>query len=99
MIACMFRATSKTKSFTASRTVLALTLLSATAFALAQNANDRLGVEVNGKWGFINTSGRLVIPADFDFAWGFSEGLASAWKDGKAGYIDESGKFVIPPQF
>ena len=67
--------------------------------APAQNAPDSLPVIVEGKYGFISTSGELVIPATFEFAWRFSEGLASVWKDGRAGYIDESGKFVIPPQF
>jgi WG containing repeat len=57
-------------------------------------------VTLNGKQGFINKSGHLVIPAQFKIAWGFSEGLAPVWaEDGRAGYIDTSGKVVIPAQF
>jgi len=68
--------------------------------ASAQDGRERLlPVEIDGKYGFINLSGRLVIAADFDNAWGFSEGLAPAWRGGQAGYIDGSGSFVVPPPF
>jgi len=58
-----------------------------------------LVVSVEGKDGFIDLTGRMVIPATFDFAWQFSEGRASAWQNGRAGFIDRSGKFVIPRVF
>ncbi len=58
-----------------------------------------LGVTVDGKHGFIDLTGRFVIPPTFDFAWQFSEGLASAWQNGRAGFIDRNGKFVISPRF
>src|SRR5687768_2726831 len=67
--------------------------------ALAQIVPDLLVVVTEGKHGFISTSGELVIPATFDFAWNFSEGLASVTTDGKWGYINGAGVFVIPPQF
>jgi hypothetical protein len=61
---------------------------------------DRLlGVTVDGKHGFIDLTGRMVIPPTFDFAWQFSEGHASAWQNGRAGFIDRSGRFVIPARF
>src|SRR5215472_12806988 len=66
---------------------------------LAQNSRDPLPVQVNDKYGFIDSTGKIVIPAEYDFAWGFSEGMASAWKGRQAGYIDSSGKFIIPAQF
>ena len=58
-----------------------------------------LSVTVDGKQGFIDVTGRMVIPPTFDFAWQFSEGRASAWQNGRAGFIDRSGRFVIPPRF
>ena len=58
-----------------------------------------LVVEVDGKKGFIDLSGRIVIAPTFDFAWQFSEGRASAWLNGRAGFIDTTGTFVIPPKF
>ena len=49
------------------------------------------------KYGFSDRENReLLIPANYDYAYSFSEGLASVRKDGKYGYIDKSGKTVIP---
>ncbi|MDB9310688.1 WG repeat-containing protein [Aphanizomenon sp. CS-733/32] len=38
---------------------------------------------MNGKWGFINNSGQLLIPSKFDDALSFSEGLAAVTINGK----------------
>jgi hypothetical protein len=69
------------------------------------------GVEVDGKYGFINQKGEMVIEPRFLTRRGtealirvatsrFSEGLACVKVDGAGyGYIDKQGKFVIPPQF
>src|SRR5208337_2787623 len=51
------------------------------------------------KWGYIDKTGRLIIPFKFDWADDFSEGLAAVKIIEKAGYIDKTGKFVIPPRF
>jgi len=52
-----------------------------------------------GKWGYANIAGRIVIDGQFDNAGAFSEGLAAAWRGGKVGFIDHSGKFVIQPMY
>ena len=83
-----------------SLTAFAAILLIAIGVTSAQKSPERLlPVEIEGRWGFIDTSGHLVIGADFDFVWGFSEGFASVWKDGQAGYVDESGGLIVVPQF
>ena len=56
-------------------------------------------VELEKKWGYIDKSGRLIIPCNFDGAGDFSEGLAAVEIHGKCGYIDETGNFAIPPRF
>lgn len=53
----------------------------------------------NGKYGFINSSGQIVIKPIFLGAGEFSEGLSHARINGTYGYIDETGDFVIKPQF
>jgi hypothetical protein len=57
---------------------------------------------IDGKTGFINTKGKVVIKPTFDndndFV-GFSEGLARVRVDRKYGYINKDGHIVIPPQF
>ena len=51
--------------------------------------------EENDLYGF-KKDGAVVIPAKYDFADSFSEGLAPVGINGKLGYIDKSGKEVIP---
>lgn len=44
----------------------------------------------------MNRSGEMVVPAKYDVACSFSEGLAAVKKNGKWGYIDRTGRIVIP---
>ena len=53
----------------------------------------------HGRWGFVNTDGEKVIPAQYENANNFSEGLAAVKVDGVWGFIDTSGEMVIEPQF
>lgn len=53
----------------------------------------------NGKWGYIDTSGKLVVSNQFDSAGPFVEGLAAVTLGNRIGYIDKSGSYVINPQF
>lgn len=50
----------------------------------------------DGRWGFLNTVGILVVAPVFDDVTTFSEGLAAVNQRGKWGYIDHSGKVIIP---
>jgi hypothetical protein len=56
-------------------------------------------VKQNGKMGYIDRSGKMVIPPQFQDAGLFQEGRARVQIDFKWGFIDETGKVVIPPQF
>jgi hypothetical protein len=50
------------------------------------------------KYGFIDRTGKTVIPAQFDLTFGFSEGLAAVEVGKRWGFTDTTGKMVIPPQ-
>src|ERR1051326_304233 len=57
-------------------------------------------IQQDGKWGYIDGTGKIVIKPQFAWAEEFSEGLAAFEnEDGKHGYIDETGKIVIEPKF
>ena len=62
-----------------------------------KTCGDLWPVVKDKKCGYIDKTGRLIIPFKFDGADDFSEGLAGVSIDGKSGYIDETGKFVISP--
>jgi len=57
------------------------------------------GVQKDGKWGFIDHSGKLAIPNQFSSVGPFIEGLARVQLGNLVGYIDKSGQYVINPQF
>ena len=60
-------------------------------------------VSKDGKCGYIDGSGQMVIPASFDDAYEFSEGLAAVgfgdWNTCKYGFIDQAGQMVIQPVY
>lgn len=56
-------------------------------------------VQVDGKFGFIDTLGALAIGPSFEYAGAFSGRLAPALIDGKWGYIDVTGRIIIPPVY
>jgi hypothetical protein len=59
----------------------------------------------NGRWGFIDETGKYAIEAKFVMVKPFSEGLAAVvFKENENAYstveyIDQSGRIVVPPQF
>ena len=53
----------------------------------------------NGKWGFVNEKGTLVIPAEFDRVSSFDEGMCCVVSNGLYGLIDKKGKFIVPCQY
>jgi hypothetical protein len=70
------------------------------SMSMAAPANILLRYSPDGsKYGFIDTSGELVIPATFDNVSEFEEGLAAVVIGDKMGLIDRSGQMVVEPQF
>ena len=58
-------------------------------------------VEVNGRWGFMDTSGKVVIdPQYLPRIWGspmiFCEGLAAVRTETGTGFINKSGEMLVP---
>lgn len=76
-------------------------------------SEGRAAFSIDGKWGFIDRQGNIVIKAKYDDANPFSEGLAAVnigavlkhefprdyLDGGKWGFVDVSGKLVIPAEF
>lgn len=60
-----------------------------------------LPVGRNLEWGFMNTSGEIVIPLEFRRVGAFSEGRAFVYSfsDRKYGFIDTTGNQVIPCEY
>ncbi|WP_235595316.1 WG repeat-containing protein [Leptospira weilii] len=54
---------------------------------------------VGDKYGYIDKTGKFIIPSQFDNARSFSEGLAAVQIGKKWGFIDKTGNFAIPPRF
>src|SRR6266404_3130217 len=85
------------------RTLLTLFVLTFCCLANAQTTArppQLRPIQVNGKWGYIDNTGKVVIKPQFAWAEEFSEGLAAFEnEDGKHGYIDETGRVVIAPKF
>ena len=52
-----------------------------------------------GKWGYIDKTGREVIHCKYDYAYAFCEGLAIVAKSGKYGFIDKTGRAVVPCKY
>ena len=55
-------------------------------------------VNIDGKWGYIDKMGKIIIDPQFDEALEFSEGLAVVKTNDKYVYIDITGKHIINQQ-
>src|SRR5262245_53535319 len=84
-------------------TALPLVYFAFSALLLSSYVQDNTGglypVTQNGKWGYIDNAGNIVIKSQFDGADDFAEGLAAIRVRGKSGYIDKTGKIIIRPMF
>jgi hypothetical protein len=56
-------------------------------------------VRLNGKYGYVDESGREVVPPKYDNTWKFIGGFATVKLGDKYGFIDKTGKEVVPPKY
>ncbi len=59
----------------------------------------RCWIRMDGKDGYIDYKGRLVVKNQFDLVGPFIEGLAWVQLNNRTGYINKAGQYVINPQF
>lgn len=62
-------------------------------------ADTMAAVKLNGKWGFVDTSGQLVLEAVYEDARSFGSGVAAVKQGDAWGFILASGREVIAPRF
>jgi len=60
-------------------------------------AEGKAPVQIQGKWGFINPSGRLVIPARFEAVLFFQKGIGYAKEKGLWGVMKNNGSWLVKP--
>jgi len=56
-------------------------------------------IEKDGKYGYIDPTGKIIIKPQFELAYNFLEGFALVKKGGKWGCIDKTGRITFKPQF
>ncbi|MCE9545629.1 MAG: WG repeat-containing protein [Planctomycetia bacterium] len=61
--------------------------------------DDLAQVAREGKWGFVDRAGKIVIAPQFEHTENFSEGFAVVWEGKKAGYIRKDGTYLKRPEF
>lgn len=72
-----------------------------TASGLAPLADDRMPFRAPDTelFGYLDSNGRVTIPAQYDYAGSFEDGLARASMDGKFGIISVDGSWIIRPEY
>ena len=80
--------------------IVGIIMLSNSGFDSMYSFHEGLAmVKKNGKYGYIDKSGNVVIPLEFEDAEGFYEGLAAVRIKGKWGFINKNGKVTIPCRY
>jgi hypothetical protein len=80
--------------------VFCLIFIAFTSIEASQQPKSRLlSIEQNGKCGYIDNAGNMMIPPQFDTCWSFSEGLAGVTVNNNLGFINNTGHFISEPQF
>jgi hypothetical protein len=65
---------------------------------MVRDANGRVvSMKRYNLWGYIDITGKEVIPLELMNVGSFSEGMASGWKDGQFVFIDKTGKIALAP--
>lgn len=63
------------------------------------NNTNLIAVKKDGKWGYVNETGTMVIEPQFDEAKSFSYTMGAVCKDGKWGFINSANELAIDYQF
>src|SRR6266550_5964613 len=53
----------------------------------------------DGSWGYIDSTGKIIISPQFESVGQFHDGLARAVESGKVVFIDPTGKILLLPEF
>ncbi len=85
--------------------VLALAIISSgavTGVLAGESANTPVllfPIVKDGKWGYMDAKGKVIIEPQYQLAYDFHEGLACVAVKAFRGYIDPTGEMAIKPQF
>ena len=90
--------------------ILVIALASSCEVGKADNTNAILRINAfseglaaiqnaNGLWGYIDQTGKIVIPCEWESAGSFNKGIASIRKYGKYGCINSMGQLIVPCQW
>jgi len=55
--------------------------------------------QTQGKWGFVDTTGNVIVKPIYDYVGNFINGRANIEINGKQGYINKKGTVVIKQKF
>jgi hypothetical protein len=69
-------------------------------YEVAQKFSDGLAaVRINGRYGYIDPTGKVVIAPQFEVAGPFTGDYAEVRINGRSGAIDRTGRVVVPAEF
>lgn len=62
-------------------------------------SNNLTLVKKENKYGYIDKKGKVIIPAIYEYAYPFVNGMAYVELNGKSGFINKKGKEIIPIKY
>lgn len=74
--------------------------LESDGYTIEASSKKYISIEKDGKHGFADENGKIVVPPEYDKSFFFSsDGFATVCKNGKYGLIDLKGNVVIPLEY
>ncbi len=58
-----------------------------------------IAVKSDGKFGFVDKNGKVVIPPRYEEVMPFVRGISAVKRDGKWGFVDKRGKEIVSPTY
>jgi hypothetical protein len=62
-------------------------------------AHGLYAVKENSRFGYMDGTGKVVVPPSFDYAWDFKDGMGRFKHNGKYGFLNERGEIAIKNEF